>query len=118
APEGQRRVDLVLDPDERVEDHRAAIVAVDVIGVDARVVAVVRVPAIDPEALRAMPDNGLRPGPAFGHLRVLGEGELGHRGPIVRRMGRKGGERESARNRRSRALLARARSWSAPMPEA
>jgi hypothetical protein len=42
AAEGQRRVDLVLDPDQRVEDHRPAIVEVDEIGVDARVLVVVR----------------------------------------------------------------------------
>jgi hypothetical protein len=37
AAEGQRRVDLVLDLDERVEDHRPAGVHVNEVGVDARV---------------------------------------------------------------------------------
>ena len=45
AAEGERRVDLVLDPDDGVENHRPAIVAVDEIGVDARIFAVVRDPS-------------------------------------------------------------------------
>ena len=39
AAEGQRRVDLVLDLDQRVQNHRAAGVHVDVVGVGARVLA-------------------------------------------------------------------------------
>src|SRR6478672_1004221 len=46
AAEGQRRIDIVLDPDQAVQDHRAAIVGVDVIGVDAWILAVVRIPAV------------------------------------------------------------------------
>ena len=49
AAESQRRIDLGFDPDERVEHHRPAIVAIDEIGVDARIGVVVRVPAIDAE---------------------------------------------------------------------
>ena len=34
AAEGQRRVDLVLDLDQRVENHRPAGVEIDLVGVD------------------------------------------------------------------------------------
>src|SRR5690606_25454524 len=46
APEGQGRVNLVLDLDQRVQDHRAALVEVELVGVGARVGAVVRAPAV------------------------------------------------------------------------
>src|SRR5947209_18461605 len=47
--EGEGRVDVALDPDEGVQNHRPAVVGVDEIGVAARVLPVVRVPAIDVE---------------------------------------------------------------------
>src|SRR3954447_247344 len=78
APEHQRRVDRVLDPDQGVEDHRPAVAAVDVVGVDARVLPVIRVPAIDAERGRPRRPGRLRPGLAVGVGRVLGDGELGH----------------------------------------
>ena len=82
AAERQRRVDLVLDHDEGVEDHRAAAVEVDDERVDRRVAAVVRIPAIDPEGpgprravggtlrlARADPGIGGQPEPGHGVLR-------------------------------------------------
>ena len=78
AAEGQRRIDLVLDPDQRVEDHRPAIVAVDVVGVDARVVR--RRPGSSDRcgtAVFAAPAGFGQALPSV-YLRVLGEGELGH----------------------------------------
>ncbi len=80
AAEGQRGVDLVLDLDQRVQNHRATGGHVDVVAVDPRVVATVRVVAIDLEGLhlagarwrRVVPAGGLADGG------VPGEGELGH----------------------------------------
>src|SRR5579875_3689038 len=44
AAKGQRRIDLVLDLDQRVENHRAAFVEIDREAVDDRVLPVIRVP--------------------------------------------------------------------------
>ena len=88
--EGQRRVDLILDLDESVQNHRAACVHVDEIGVDAGQLARFLIPAIDLEG----PDIGrafrLRPGLALGDLRVLRECEFSHclRSSIHARLGR------------------------------
>src|SRR3546814_745289 len=79
APEGQRRIDLVLDLDEGVEDHRAAAVEIHLEAVDARVGAVVRIPAVDPEGLGVLRIGWLRPGLAGTDLGIGGKGELGHR---------------------------------------
>src|SRR4029078_8996702 len=49
AAERQGRIDLVLDPDQGVENHRRTVVTIDKIGVDARVGVVVRIPAVDAE---------------------------------------------------------------------
>ena len=78
AAEGQRRVDLVFDLDDRIQDHRAAIVEVDEIGVHARVRPVVRVPAVDLELAQVGGAFGLRPGLALGDLRIRGKGEFRH----------------------------------------
>jgi hypothetical protein len=61
AAERQGGVLLVLDLDQPVEHHRPAGLEVDVIAVDARVVAVVRVPAVDAELLQPLAPCG------FGH---------------------------------------------------
>src|SRR3546814_7489273 len=53
AAEGQRGVDLVLDLDQRVQDHRPALVEVDLVGIGARVIVVVRAPAIQLEPAHA-----------------------------------------------------------------
>src|SRR5690606_39504009 len=78
ALEGQRRVDLVLDLDQRVQDHRPALVEVDLVGVGARVLAVVRVPAVHPEGAHARRPGGRLEVAALADLRVLGEGEFSH----------------------------------------
>src|SRR5262249_5477638 len=71
AAEGQGRVDVVLDPNERVENHRPAIVAVDVIGIHTRVFAVVRIPAVDAILADVIGAAGIRPGLAGGDLGVF-----------------------------------------------
>src|SRR5690606_12385497 len=74
----QRGIDLVLDPQERVQNHRSALVHVDEVGVDARVLAIVRRPAIDaifPKVRRAF---RFWPGLALPDLGVLGESEFDH----------------------------------------
>ena len=53
-------VDLVLDLDQRVQNHRPALVEIDLVGVEPRVLAVVGIPAIDLEGLDAL---GARPAP-------------------------------------------------------
>src|SRR3546814_7790156 len=50
-PEGQGGVDLVLDLDQRVQDHRRAVVHVDLVGVETRVAALVGIPPVDLERL-------------------------------------------------------------------
>ena len=79
AAEGQRRVDFRFDPDDRVEHHRPAIIDVDEIGVDARVLPVFRVPAVDAELLQVRSACRLRPGLTRADLGVLGEVKLNHR---------------------------------------
>jgi hypothetical protein len=78
APERERRVDFVLDLDQRVENHRAAAVHVDLVGVDARLLVRVGVEPIDAECLDVLRTHrrrvtlaGLDPG-------ILGKSELGH----------------------------------------
>jgi hypothetical protein len=82
AAEGQRRIDVVFDPDERVEHHRPAVVAVHVVGVDARVLPVFRIPTIDAKfgfvtRLRLRP---VRPGLALRDLGILRQREFDHDG--------------------------------------
>src|ERR1700730_632257 len=62
AAERQRRVYVVLDSDQAVEDHRPAIMGVDIVGIDARVFAVVRIPAIDLELAHLGRARRFRPG--------------------------------------------------------
>src|SRR3954471_19254536 len=83
APEHQRRVDRVLDPDQGVEDHRPAVVAVDVVGIDARVLPVFRIPAVDAEFADMRGMRGARPGLAFGELGVFWQCEFDHGGVLV-----------------------------------
>src|SRR6185437_14935438 len=79
SAEGQRRVDLVLDLDQRVEDHRPAVIEIDLEGVVTRVLAALRVPAVNAEMAHAggalrLVDFALAVDPA-----VLGEEKFGHR---------------------------------------
>jgi len=61
----QCRIDLVLDPDERVEHHRPAIVEVDLIGVEARIAARIGVVTIDLESLQTRGARRPWPGPSL-----------------------------------------------------
>src|SRR6516165_3450198 len=78
AAEGEGRIDVVLDPDQAIEHHRAAVVDVDVIGVGARILPVVRIPAIDLELARLGGTRRLRPGFASGDPRVFRKCEFNH----------------------------------------
>ena len=80
AAEGQGRVDLVLDLDQRVEDHRAAGVHVDEVGVDLRVAAGVGIPAVDAEGADVGRALGPRPGLAGHHAAVVGQRQFDHAG--------------------------------------
>ena len=51
AAEGQRRIDLVLDLDQRVQNHRPAAFQIDGIGIDPRVIPGIGIIAIDFEFL-------------------------------------------------------------------
>ncbi len=80
AAERQGRIDLVLDLDDRVQDHRTGVLQIEEIGVHMRIGAVVGRPAIDAEFLPALLAVARRlvPGLTFGDLRILGECELNH----------------------------------------
>jgi hypothetical protein len=78
AAKRQGGVDLVLDPQQPIEHHRSAIVAIDEIGIEARVLAAIRVVAIDAVFLEPGGSGRLRPGLARHDLRVLGKRQLGH----------------------------------------
>jgi len=49
AAEGKRRIDLVFDLDQRVENHRPAGVEIDLVTVHTRILVIVRAPAINRE---------------------------------------------------------------------
>ncbi len=74
----QGRVNLVLDIEQTVQNHRTAIVAIDIIGVDARIGVVVRRPAIDTEFGNPLRTVGARPGLALLRARILGKCEFNH----------------------------------------
>ena len=76
-------IDGVLDPDQRVENHRPAVVAVDVIRVDAGVGAVVRIPAIDAEFGLVRRLGRVRPGLPLRDLGVFRQREFDH-GVVLR----------------------------------
>src|SRR5271170_2448288 len=78
AAEGQRGVDVVLDPDQRVENHRSAIAGVDIVGVQPRIAPVVRVPAIDAIFAFRFRLDRMRPGLAFADFGVFWQRELDH----------------------------------------
>src|SRR5262249_49339552 len=81
--ERQGRVDRILDPDQRIENHRSAIVEINRVVVHARVGAAVGIESIDAIRAGALVALGLaleRPGLALSDLGVLGQGELDHNG--------------------------------------
>src|SRR5690606_15009747 len=47
AAERQRRIDLVLDLDERIQDHRTALVHVDPVSIELWLAVLARYPAVD-----------------------------------------------------------------------
>src|SRR5213075_1518704 len=79
AAEDERTVDFVLDLDQRVQNHRPAGREVDLVGVDPRILTVVRRPAIDPEGLDVGRAGGRLVGVADADLGIGGQGKLGHR---------------------------------------
>src|SRR5882724_6177032 len=54
APERQRRIDLVVDLDQGVEDHRPTMIEIDLVRIQYRIGALGRIPTIDPEVLGAL----------------------------------------------------------------
>ena len=56
--ERERRVDLALDPDQRIENHRPAIVEIDLEGIEPRIAAGFRIVAVDLEGLHALRAGG------------------------------------------------------------
>ena len=78
AAECHGGIDLVFDLDERVEHHGPAGVEVHLIGVGARILVVVGIPAIDLEALRTLRAIGGREGLSLLHDGVRWQGEFSH----------------------------------------
>ena len=76
--EGERRVDLCLDPDDTVEHHRTAIIAVDIIGIEARIALAIGIISIDAELRQMDGIGGLRPNLAVNNAGVFREGEFNH----------------------------------------
>src|SRR6185437_1250680 len=81
--ERQRRIDLVLDPDERIKNHRPAIVEVHSERVQTRVFAGIWIVAIDLEFLDAGRAVRRRPRPSTLDARFRGDAEIpGYRKPL------------------------------------
>ena len=78
AAEGERRVDVALDLDEGVENHRPALIQIHMIAVDARVIVIVRAPAIDTELAPLAFAKGLVPRLALRDFRIFRESEFDH----------------------------------------
>src|SRR5690606_22653790 len=78
AAEGQGRVDLVLDLDQRVENHRPARRQIDLIGIDARIRAIIRAPAIDAEFAHLLRSRLGRKALAPLDLRIFRKCKLSH----------------------------------------
>ena len=81
SPKGQRRIDVILDCDQGVEDHRAAAVKIDVERIQARPVAAVGIKPIDAIFARAFVAGRLvleRPGLPLNNFGIPGQGELDH----------------------------------------
>jgi hypothetical protein len=65
AAKGQRWIHLVLDPDQRIENHRPAIVNVDAERIETGIAAGIRIVAIDLERLHPLRAGGDRPHSPF-----------------------------------------------------
>ena len=78
AAERERRVDLVFDLDERIEDHRTAVVHIHEIRVNAGVFPIVRVPAIDIKLAKVGRTFWLGPCFARRNAAIHGKFELCH----------------------------------------
>src|SRR5579875_2720880 len=126
AAKGQRRIDLVLDLDQRVENHRAAFVEIDREAVDDRVLPVIRVPAIDPEFAHPLGVRRGGDGLAGADPGIRGKGKLDHSStsklraasaifPRKEEENRAGAERGADRDR-TRFLSRRARAAEKPAP--
>jgi hypothetical protein len=76
AAEGQRRVDLVLDPDERIENHPPTIIEIDFESIEARILAGIRGVAIDLERLDAGHVGRRWPGLPGSDARFRGDAEI------------------------------------------
>ena len=64
TPEGQGRIDIILDLDERIQDHGPAFIDIDLVAVDSRCFVVIGIPAIDLKGLHiARPARRRIPGP-------------------------------------------------------
>src|ERR1700749_401736 len=78
APEGQVGIDLVIDLDERIENHWSAMIEIDFKYIDRRVDVFVGIPAIDSEALDARSIFQCWPVFAFADFGIRWKGKLGH----------------------------------------
>src|SRR5882672_768032 len=78
APERKRRIDLVIDLDERIENHWSAMIEIDFEYIDRRVSTLVRIPTIDAEVLDVHTILRCRPVFAFTDFRICWKRELGH----------------------------------------
>ena len=63
SPKRERRVDLVLDLNERIQNHRAAVIHINLIGIELRVFARCRIVAVDAELTGVVGAFGSRIGP-------------------------------------------------------
>src|SRR6185437_1485740 len=78
AAEGQRRIDLILDLDQRVQNHRAAGIEVDLIRIRPRILPVIGIPAVDAKCAHALRTGRRLEGLAMADAAVGGESESTH----------------------------------------
>ena len=72
AAEGQRGVDFILDLDDRVQHHRAAVIEVYFETIDGRIGLVIWTPAVDTKYLDIFGASGGFEGLAFANAGILG----------------------------------------------
>src|SRR5262249_7488370 len=78
AAEGERWINGILNPDQCIENHRPAIIAVNIISVDTWILAILRIAAINAEFTYMCRMWRARPPLAFGDLRILRQREFDH----------------------------------------